>query len=261
MGWKSPYRNILPSWRMGRDAATGTLSAPTYADKMLGYGPIAYWPLWETAGVTVTDLVNSPAQDGTYTGVTLADTLGPDGVNYAPLFDGANDYANIYSVALNAAFNHSEGSLAMWLKVFNVGVWTDGTFKIAVQLGTLNAAEYARFLLRSEGAFIDMQYKAGGVEDFVRYFTSRVDWFHVVMTWSVSSGPTGELKIYIDGTQSGATQQTLGTWVGALDPGYVNIGSINHGPSAPWYGWLAHCAVWDTPLTAPQIADLAIPTG
>ena len=45
-----------------------------YNEKVLRTGPIAYWPQDETSGTVARCLVN-PAQNGTYTGVTLANDL------------------------------------------------------------------------------------------------------------------------------------------------------------------------------------------
>ena len=101
-------------WRYGAE----------YADKILGYSPIAYWPLWEADGSTAED-ISGNGFDGAYVDVTLgADGIG-DG-RTCPLFDGAAGYMNAFSTGLRDAFNGAEGSFAIWAKVFNVGVWTDG---------------------------------------------------------------------------------------------------------------------------------------
>ena len=105
----------------------------SYADKVLSYGPIAYWPLWETAGASAACLVN-PAQSGTAVGVTWAnDATGAFGTA-APFFDGANDDINIYTAALAAAFSGHVGSLMVWCRVANAGVWTDGAARLSVNV-------------------------------------------------------------------------------------------------------------------------------
>jgi hypothetical protein len=56
--------------------------AQTYKDKVLGTVPddlIAYWTLAETSGSTADNAEGTAARDGTYTGVTLNSSTGPDG--------------------------------------------------------------------------------------------------------------------------------------------------------------------------------------
>ena len=102
---------------------------PQYYQKVLSYDPIAYWMMDEKQGAVSYDMVtarNTGARNGAYTGVTLGQPGIGDG-NTSPLFDGANDFTNIYSASFNAAFNGAEGTLGIWMRVFNVAVWTDGT--------------------------------------------------------------------------------------------------------------------------------------
>ena len=49
------------------------------------------------------------ARNGVYTGVTLGQSVAPF---TAPLFDGVNDFNNIYSASLATAFDATAGTLA-----------------------------------------------------------------------------------------------------------------------------------------------------
>ena len=255
---KHSLRNIFPGRRGGIES--GLLSGQTYVQKVLSYGPIAYWPLWEAAGVTAECLVNSPAQDGTYTGVTLADTLGPDGVNYAPFFDGANDFVNVFSPVLQAAFNGalgSEGTLMAWWRVANVGVWTDGAHRYAVQFmedWNLNRISLNRHNVNNQFRF---RYRPNGItEEVFRMGESSVAWIHTTITWSNSAD---EFIAYWSGVQEGAIQAGLVGWTDNIQNEYMGIGTYrtDGGGSNLWHGWVDHVAIWDSALPPASIADLA----
>jgi len=222
-----------------------------YSSKVLGYSPIAYWPLWETSGPTAQCLVNA-AQNGTYAGVTLADTAGPDG-NLCPFFDGANDYVNIYTAPFDTAFNGAEGTVALWVKVFNVGVWTDGSQRRGIYLA-VDANNYISIFRSTVNNELAWFYKAGGTFEVNTVSTSDTAWMHVAITWSKTAD---EVRYYRNGASAGSTDTGLGVWAGNFNPSWATIGAGSTGPIHPWYGWLAHCAVWDSALTPTQIADLA----
>ncbi|MFV1969356.1 MAG: hypothetical protein ACC628_28375, partial [Pirellulaceae bacterium] len=59
--------------------------------------------MWEASG-SISDDLSPQGNDGAYTGVTLGQPGIGDG-RTCPLFDGANDYNNIYSAALNTDFD------------------------------------------------------------------------------------------------------------------------------------------------------------
>jgi hypothetical protein len=226
-----------------------------YSDKVLSYGPIAYWPLWETAGVTAADQVNSPAQDGTYTGVTLANAPGPDGINNAPLFDGANDFVDIYTIPFRDAFNGSEGTAMGWFKVFNAGIWTDGAVRYPYSVRA-DANNWVRPLYRTAvNNQLQYSYIAGGVnkaENIAGW--SDITWVCSAITWSATAD---EVKAYADGAQQGVTQGGVGVWAGVLAAAGCVIGARSNVPHQPWHGWVSHVAFWDSALNSTQIADLA----
>jgi hypothetical protein len=221
-----------------------------YYQKVLSYGPIAYWPLWEDAGVTAECLVNSPAQDGTYTGVTLGQPGIGDG-NTCPLFDGVNDFVDIFSVPFRDAFNSGEGTLATWVRITNAAVWTDGTLDFWVDLRVDSNNEVR--LIKVANNTVQWWYRAGAVvSSRTRGGESTTDWMHLALTWSVTSD---EVRAYFGGVQEGATINGLGVWAGIF--GTTLIGAQTAAPLLPANGLIAHPAVWDTPLSQPQIADLA----
>jgi hypothetical protein len=76
----------------------------------------------------------------------------------------------------------------------------------------------------------------------------------MLATWSKSGDA---MKLYIDGSQSGTTQAGLQSWVGSLASTTCVIGASNNSASDPWNGWLAHAAVWTTPLSDAEALALA----
>jgi len=229
-----------------------------YSDKLLAIAPanlIAYWPLRETSGAVADNLEGTAARDGAYTGVTLNSSTGPDG-KPVPLFDGANDFVDIYSASFNTAFSGAEGTVSIWAKVSGAGVWTDGTARnvISIEVDPSNVVE----ILKRGGATDDVlkfSHEAGGtLKQLDVTGQTSTAWRHLAITWSVVAD---ELKFYIDGAKQGATLTGLGTWAGALGIVTCTIGSEDTSPTFPWDGYLAHTAVWNTPLTPAQILALA----
>jgi hypothetical protein len=209
--------------------------------------------MWEPSGSTSTDYSNE-GNDGAYTGVTLGQVGIGDG-HTCPLFDGANDFNNIYSAALNTDFDEKEGTLALWLKVSGVGVWTDGTFDAGMIL-TADGSNFLQIRKSSPDGRIDFMYTAGGTaKEVAKTGLTTTDWFHAAITWSVSGD---KIIAYYDGAQEGVPVTGLGTWSGALFLTGTVIGASNTVPAQQWSGTLAHAALWKTPLTAPQVASLAV---
>lgn len=244
MGYKSPL-NMFPAqrWRQNFFLGGGAL---TYDAKVLGHDPIAYWPLTETSGLVANCLVN-PAQNGVYTGVTLGQPGIGDG-NTAPFFDGANDSVDIYSAALNAAFNGAEGTIVIWFKVFNAGVWTDATDRRGIQIYVDGDNRAQMMRPAGDDNRIFQSYEAGNITE-TNYPTigPSINWFHIAMAWSKA----GEvINYYTDGAPSGS-DINLGVWAGALNPAECYLGNSS------WYGWMAHPAIFDSALAAESILDLA----
>jgi hypothetical protein len=227
----------------------------TYADKVLGLNPIAYWQLNEASGGVAVD--SSPnGFDGAYTGVTLGQEGIGDG-NTAPLFDGANDFVDVWSTGFRDTFDGSEGTVAIWAKVFNVGVWTDSTqrklFRFRIDIN--NRVLIDRAVVNGR---INATYSAGGVTEATDINgLSNVNWSFYTITWSKSSGVDGEVKVYLDGSQSGLTDTTLGVWAGNLNVNQTALGAASIFALEPWYGWLAHPCVFDYALSPAQVEALA----
>jgi len=140
------------------------LAGGGYSDMVLGYSPIAYWPLWEASGAAAED-ISGNGFDGAYTGVTL----GQDGIgdgNTCPLFDGTNDFLDFYSAGFSSAFNGELGTIAFWMKVFNAGVWEDGISRILIKIGDGDASSISIYK-RTDNNNIRWVYDPEGSYEFL----------------------------------------------------------------------------------------------
>jgi hypothetical protein len=229
-----------------------------YKQKVINTAPIAYWPLDEVTGTDANCEIDSN-QDGTFARdvSVMGTTMGPDGMT-APMFNGTDDYVNCKSATFDSAFDGEEGSVFIWAKVDNLGVWTDAAWRRMFSLDANTAAEYVRLTRHSTNNRLSRYYRAGGVtETDHQEGLSLVNWMHVGITWSLSAGVDGEVRYWLNGAEIGTVDTTLGTWVGPVDATFPLIGASTQAPAQVWYGGLSHCAVWDRPLSATEIEDLA----
>jgi len=190
------------------------------------------------------------------TGCTLGQTGIGDGAT-SFYFDGANDRVALSGAvltAMGAALDGDEGTLALWLKVYNAAVWTDGNAHMAWRPFAGSDDELVLVKAQNNGQFW-WNREGGGVDDtVVETGLSPTDWFHITMTWSVSSGVSGELKAYRDGVQRGSTQTGLSAWTGTLTQFVIGARNVDQ----RWYGWIAKAAIWcGTVLGQSDITDLA----
>jgi hypothetical protein len=224
-----------------------------YIDKVKALNPIVYFPLYEASGSTIEDLSGSDL-DGSYTGVILGQTGIGDG-NTSPLFDGANDYGDIYTVGFKDAFDGGEGTAAVWVRVYDASVWTDGDNVRRFFILKASSTNFIR-CRKTGNNQIGWEYRANNVtESVLKGSMTTTDWFHMAMIWSATAD---EVKYYYDGVQEGTTDTTLGVWAGDLGENTTLLGASSKTPAAIWHGYLAHFAVWDSALTAAQIATLAV---
>lgn len=229
----------------------------TYADKVLGYSPILYYPMNETAGaVAVNYGTLGTGANGAYTGVTLANAAGPAGEGMAPFFDGANDYLNAFTAALAAAFTASTtGTIVQWCRVFNAGVWTDGAARGASRwyADAPNLIGMTKDSANNQWFF---DYRANGLteREIVNPYNNTA-WYHAAITWNQT---TNWIYGYLDGVLQGGGEAIANNWMGGALTAAV-IGAFSTVPGQVWHGWIAHTAVFTTDLTQPQIADLANP--
>lgn len=228
----------------------------SYTAKVARYGPIAHWVQGDAEGATAVEQVNSPAQDGTYTSVTLGQPGIGDG-NTCPLFSGQPTFNHIYSAAFSSVFNGHAGTVLAWIKVYDSTVWTDGQDRYVFRIRGNGAGPNMVMLNKSASGNMIAYLRAGGVNKNKAIVTTTTAFVPIVMAWNEADDV---YRVYLDGAQVGGDITGLGTWGGtalvstetAISTSYIVDGR------SPWHGWIAHLAVWDFALTPVQVADLAV---
>lgn len=239
-------RTLLLSRRFNPQAYTNKVETVAPANL------IAYWPLSDPVGSTVATDASGNGRNGAYSNVTLGAAGIGDGRS-AATFNGTTSYCNIYSASLATAWNGGEFTLAFWFRVATAGIWVDGAVRRAMQI-RVDANNLVLIAKSNSNNTLQASYVAGGTSKTVGATTSSVEWLYAAVT--VSKTPD-QFIFYLNGTQIGSTQTALGAWTGALDSTLCNIGATNTTPANVWSGLIAHVALWNTPLSATQIATLA----
>jgi hypothetical protein len=165
-------------------------------------------------------------------------------------FDGSALYVDIYSSGLASAFDEDAGTLLAWARITDSAVWSDGTWRYVARL---KADANNRIQIARRGAGDDQMwlgYIAGGTQDFVIPTVGDTDWHLYALTWDTGAD---EVKVYVDGAQSGGTQAGLGAWSGALSSSDTCLGAVDNSGTLPWDGLIAHAAVWKKALTGAEI--------
>ena len=222
-----------------------------YFAKVLSTRPTAYWPLSETSGAVAND-ISGNGYHGAYTGVDLAQPGIGDG-RTAPYFDGANDYTNVYSAGLAAAFNGAEGTLLVWARVADAGVWTDGASRYMMNL-YVNASNRIHIVKSSSNNLVAMLYRANGTSQQHSFSAFTLSWLALALTWSAADD---EVCGYANGVAAGVPLSGLGAWAGVLSASTTVIGAYSTTPTGVYLGWLGHAALWNRALTPTEVAEVS----
>jgi len=210
---------------------------------------IAHWRLNETSGTAVVDS-SAEGNDGVATGVTWGAT-GIGDNDTAATFDGINDEIVAYSAGLATDVTGTAGTMLAWVKI-GAGGWNDSTNRdIAVFVD--DASNYFAFRKTTTGV-LRYYYAAGGTAKLVQKASmSATDWICIAITWDAVAD---EMKAYYNGAQEGATQTSLGVWVGPIVAAEIGNGATL-GATNWWEGDLAHVALWTVALSDAEILALA----
>lgn len=230
----------------------------SYASKVLAIpNIIQYLKVDETSGAVAADS-SAGGNPGAYSNCALALIDGPTAaMGKAAQWNGSTSVLNLYSAGLASAFNGAEGSFAVWCKMENSGIWSDGTNRrvITVRIDSSNIFNITK---SSTSNTILGQYIAGGATKTVTVSSySNTSWFHACITWSKSSGASGEFKFYLDGVQQGTTQTSLGTWAGSLSSSQTILGGASTSPANVHAGYLCHSVLFSRAITQAEVTSLA----
>lgn len=236
---------------------SGGSAAAAYAARVLATSPLRYNKLNEASGTAIVDSSGN-GYTGTYTGVTLADTDSPFLPDKAPLWDGVNDYGDLYSAAFGAAFNMDEFTVLLWLKASAESVWTDGTNRFLVRL-VRDGTNLIGINKPTTNSTIQLQRAGGGTTKTITVAgQSGAGWLCYALSASVAGGGllgAGELKAYKNGAQIGTTQTSILASLGSgLSSTTTTLGAAGTAGTLVWNGWLSRLIIWNRPIDAAILA-------
>lgn len=229
--------------------------ASSYADKVktiFGSSLIDYRRLNEGSGTSAFDSSPKAHAAGTISGATWTPGAGFDG-GPALLFDGVNDYTDIYSAGLNTDFNGQELTIVHWYKVSSAGVLTDASARRLFTF-SVDGSNFIQFRRTSTDNQFLLTYVAGGTTKSPTFLLASSAWVCFAVTISKSNDA---LILYVNGVTSGTTTG-LGTWTGSLLSSQCVWGAGNNSGGNAWSGYLRDGAIGNVALTAAQIAQLAV---
>jgi len=196
----------------------------------------------EIAGATAINYGTlGTAANGTYTGVTLADAAAPGG-GLCPYFD-STDLLNILTDTLVANIDPELGTFAIWVKLSSPATWTDSTPRQVLMFDFDNTGKHI-YINKIPDYMVRSDYTNSGDAHNFDYDPNTYNWLFLASTWSIAAD---EFIAYKNGTALGAALTTLVSVAGTL----VTAKICN-----AWFGWGAHCAIWDKVLTPTEINAL-----
>ena len=251
--------------------ASPLLDQRQYANRILSIQPaslIAYWPLWEAAGLTAYDR-SSRANNATYASSGI--TYGQPGIGdsrTAITLDGNNTYVNIDTVVntFDDDWNGNLFSMVAWGKVDAAARWTDATsYRYLEHFRATDATYYAVMGKSQTNHQLEWRRRSGGaIVSYTHTFSPSgpTGWFCMGMTHDQG---VPYLRFYLWDSLSGfrllstSNSASLTDW-GANPPvtgaTVLGAGSLT---LQEWIGSLAHCAVWSTALTTVEMQTAMTP--
>ena len=224
----------------------------TYLEKVLATNPLALWTLGDASGSVATEIVNG--WNGTYSNVTLGQTGIGDGGTSINCLRTSSPRVNLYSAALAGAINFAEGGLMIWDAMTT---WTDGLNQYIGIFAADNNNEISIFK-SSINNRADLFYDAGGTISRVVLSSQTSNAFqNYGLSWSKSTGASGEVRGYLNGAQQGSTLTGLGTFAGSLSSSRANLATFA-GSTFFHSGNMQMVALWNYPPSPAVFASLYI---
>ena len=165
--------------------------------------------------------------------------------NYGLDFNGSTQYIDVSS-DIFAEFNKAKGAYSVWVNLDAITSGSSLIIKISV-----DSSNQIGIWMKNDGN-IRAQYTGGGSSKNAETSLSGGDviegdgdFHHLYMTWDTSAD---EMKAYLDGTQFGSTQTSLGTFAGTVARCRIGANSVNASASNFYNGKISEVAFFnDTP--------------
>ena len=169
---------------------------------------------------------------------------------HVPYFDGTAGYINIFSTAFANAFNGAEGTILIWPKVYDAGVWTDAVTRWIIHF-SVDGNNTIR-IYKDASNPLTWLYNAGGTALSVTLAVTPTNFMRLGLTWSKSNN---KVRAFYNGVQTSVDKTGLGVWAGALDATKTVIGAYNTTPVSVWYGYLADGVLLNREATPEEIKE------
>jgi len=169
-------------------------------------------------------------------------------------FNGKTGYLSFYSASLDAALDVNECTLAWWVKVPTVGVWSDSTIRNFIRINNAggNALDIRKTATANQLQF-NLYCAPTNLIKLVT-ITPSTNWRHIAVTISRSNN---RMIVYIDGVAQTPTTGLNTAWSGALTPTAVLFGALSQSNQQVWNGLADNLLIYGRELTAAEVLSLA----
>jgi len=217
-------------------------SSLTYIEKIIdlfGSNIVGYWPLNESSGSSITDVVNG--RNGTYGGTPLYQNTLFGSETYHTNFNSLAS-GNLFSTSLANNFPSSEGMLSVFSKR---NAWTDGVARTFASF-SVNSNNLVYILRSAVNNQVQWQYKAGGVVKTIPIAANSNDWCEYGISWSKSSDI---VQCYLNGESFYYPFTGLGSWTGTIANALIS-------PANQMDGSLSHVLLINRPSTNSEMRKI-----
>jgi CotH kinase protein/Concanavalin A-like lectin/glucanases superfamily/Lamin Tail Domain len=217
----------------------------SFATKLLGTQPIAYWRLNETNGVAAANSGTTGVEDeGGYIGNFTLGQAGPrppqyptfEANNYAPVFNGTNSYVNGPYEMVNE------------LPAFTIAGWIYPTATQNSRTGLFGQNDTMEFGFNSSST-IQIWTPVGSVS--AAYPFPNNQWHYIM---AVGSG--SQLSLYFDGNLAGSTSISAANYGGSEYNFNIGGGGVFDPTGNFFQGQIDEVAVWFRALATNEISAL-----
>jgi hypothetical protein len=169
---------------------------------------------------------------------------------YSVLLNGSTQYINADTVVENIKFE--KGTYSMWIK-FNGATSINANFLKA----SVNGSNQISIAYINSTSKFRFTYKGGGELQKAEVTTSEEsagNWTHLAMTWDTSAD---ELKGYVNGSQVGGTQSSLGVFEGTIDKCYFGKNTL--ADNSYFKGYIDEISIFDEVINMSNLYDSGTP--
>jgi lysophospholipase L1-like esterase len=186
---------------------------------LFGANLVAFWPMWDAAGLVATDISGNNLH-GAYEGTTVLNQPGLHGKKSISSPAGTAGM-RAYSNGLRDNFPYAKGYCEAWVKMANAEAWTNPDTYTFVQF---QADTNNRLLLRKiVGTGLQALYIAGGVTTQSTIANpASTRWLKMGISWDK---PNDKLCLFANGLALNEPTTGLGVFAGTLAAGNSNFGS------------------------------------